>query len=213
MARKTKEDALKTRTRILASALSLFSKKGYERTTFNDIAARLNMTKGAVYWHFDSKERLLVTLLDEMLKKFRRQISSLLPPGEDGFGSLSFPAVADIMVRNASQVVGETKGTAFFLLVHEQVKWADASMERVREDLLRNPRFGPWAAFRKAVENDIAAGRVKADVDPVQVATVCMAIWDGIVHARIAKVIMCDMEDTLRKSYGAVWDAIRAVCG
>ena len=117
------------------------------------------------------------------------------------------------MVRNASQVVGETKGTAFFLLVHEQVKWSDASMASVRDDLLRNPRFGPWAAFRKAVENDIAAGRVKADVDPVQVATVCMAIWDGIVHARIAKVIMCDMEDTLRKSYGAVWDAIRAVCG
>ena len=72
MARKTKEDALKTRRRILASALSLFVKKGYERTTFTDIASRLGMTKGAVYWHFDSKEKLLVTLLDEMLKKFKR---------------------------------------------------------------------------------------------------------------------------------------------
>jgi len=209
MARRTKEDALKTRARILASALSLFSKKGYERTTFNDIAARLKMTKGAVYWHFESKEQLLVTLLDEMLKKFRRQISSLLPSVEDGFDSLSFPAVADIMVRNASQVVGEAKGTAFFLLVHEQVKWSDASMARVRDDLVRNPRFGPWSAFRKAVENDIAAGRAKANVDPVQVASVCMAIWDGIVYARIAKVLLCDMEDTLRKSYGAVWESIR----
>ena len=144
-----------------------------------------------------------------MLKKFRRQISSLLPPGEDGFESLSFPSVADIMVRNASQVVGEAKGTAFFLLVHEQVKWSDASMSIVRDDLMRNPRFGPWSAFRKAVENDVAAGRARADADPVQVATVCMAIWDGIVHARIAKVLLCDMEDTLRKSYDAVWKSIR----
>ena len=53
MARRTKEDAQKTRKRILASALSLFVKKGYEHTTFTDIAARLKMKKGAVYWHFD----------------------------------------------------------------------------------------------------------------------------------------------------------------
>ena len=65
MARRRKEDAEKTRRRILASALSLFVKKGYEKTTFNDIAARLKMTKGAVYWHFESKERLLVELVEE----------------------------------------------------------------------------------------------------------------------------------------------------
>lgn len=207
MARRTKEDALKTRRRILASALSLFVKKGYDRTTFTDIAARLGMTKGAVYWHFDSKEKLLVTLLDEMLKKFRRQITALLPSGGD-FESLTFQTVADMMVRNAAQVVGDANGTAFFLLVHEQIKWSDASMSSVREDLVRNPRFGPWAAFRKAVENDIRAGRVRIDADPVQVATVCMSIWDGLVHARIAKVLLCDMEDTLRKSYAAVWKSI-----
>ena len=208
MARRTKGDAQKTRKRILASALSLFSKKGYEHTTFTDIATRLKMTKGAVYWHFDSKEKLLVTLLDEMLTKFRRQIAELLPSGGD-FEALTFPAMADVMVRNAAQVVSDAKGTAFFLLVHEQVKWSDASMASVRDDLLHNTRFGPWAAFRKAVENDIAAGRAKADADPVQVATVCMAMWDGLVHARIAKVLMCDMEDTLRKSYAAVWKAIK----
>ena len=128
MARRTKEEAERTRTRIMASALALFAKKGYDRTTFNDIAARLNLTKGAVYWHFESKEALLMALLDEMLAKFRRQIAALLPPGETSFEGLSFPVVADMMVRNAVQIIGDAKGTAFFLLIHEQVKWADASM-------------------------------------------------------------------------------------
>lgn len=208
MARKTKEDALKTRRRILASALSLFVKKGYDRTTFTDIAARLGMTKGAVYWHFDSKEKLLVTLIDEMLRKFRRQISVLLPDGGD-FESLTFPAVADMMVSNAAQIAEDARGTAFFLLIHEQLKWSDASMASVREDFMRNPRFGPWSAFRKAVENDIKAGRARNGVDPAQVATVCMAIWDGTMYARIARVLQCDMEDTLRKSYAAAWESIR----
>ena len=67
MARRTKEEAERTRARIMASALSLFAKKGYDRTTFNDIAARLKLTKGAVYWHFESKQALLTALLDEML--------------------------------------------------------------------------------------------------------------------------------------------------
>ena len=66
MSRKTKEEAEKTRARILASALSLFVKKGYEKTTFTDIAARLKMTKGAVYWHFETKEDLLVALVEEI---------------------------------------------------------------------------------------------------------------------------------------------------
>ncbi len=209
MARRAKEEAEKTRARILASALSLFAKKGYVHTTFTDIAARLKMTKGAVYWHFKTKPELLMALLDEMLAKFRRQITELLPSGETSFDGLSFPVVADMMVRNAEQIVEDPKGTAFFLLVREQVQWADASMEEVRANLLRNQRFGPYAAFRTAVENDVRAGRVRADVDPVQVASVCIAIWDGLVHTRIAKFLQCDMEDTLRKSYAAVWESIR----
>ena len=86
-------------------------------------------------------------------------------------------------------------------------------MAKVRADLLRNPRFGPWAAVRTAVENDIKAGRVRADIDPVQVASACMALWDGLVHARIARFLQCDMEDTLRKSYAAVWESIRTTAG
>ena len=211
MPRRAKEEAEKTRTRILASALSLFAKKGYVHTTFTDIAARLKMTKGAVYWHFKTKPELLMALLDEMLAKFRRQITELLPSGETSFDGLSFPVVADMMVRNAEQIVEDPKGTAFFLLVHEQVQWADASMEEVRADLLRNQRFGPYAAFRMAVENDVREGRVRADVDPVQVASVCIAIWDGLVHTRIARFLQCDLEDTLRKSYAAVWESIRTV--
>ena len=211
MSKKAQRDSERTRARILASALALFAKKGYVHTTFTDIAARLGMTKGAVYWHFESKQALLMALIDEMLAKFRRQIVELLPLGETSFEGLSFPVVADMMVRNAVQIIGDAKGTAFFLLIHEQIQWAEASMESVRADLMRNQRFGPWAAFRMAVENDVRAGRARTGADPVQVASVCIAMWDGLVHTRIVRLLQCDLEDTLRKSYAAVWDSIRAV--
>ena len=140
MARKRKEDAQRTRTRILASALSLFAKKGYEHTTFTDIAARLKMTKGAVYWHFESKEALLIALVDEMLEKFSRQTEAIMPKDE-----LTFRAVADMMVENARLVVDDARGRAFFMLMRTQIRWGEESMHGVREELLTNQRFGGCA--------------------------------------------------------------------
>ena len=190
MARRAQKDAEKTRARILASALSLFAGKGYDHTTFNDIAARLKMTKGAVYWHFESKEVLLVALVDEMLAKFQR-------------------AIANMMVKNAELIVEDPKGSAFFMLMKTQVKWREASMSHVREELLTNRRFGPFQAFMDAVRNDIRAGRVKDSVAPEQVAAMCIAVWDGLVQSRIDHFLPCDLGETLSNAYWAVWESIR----
>ena len=192
MARRRKEDAEKTRRRILASALSLFVRKGYERTTFNDIAARLKMTKGAVYWHFESKERLLVELVEEALAKFRRQLDEMMPTGE-----LTFPAVADVMIKNAMHMVDDPKSAEFFRLMKCQIKWSDDSMTKVREYLLANENRGPMSAFRNAVAADIAAGRARAEVDADAVAGVSMAIWAGRGEARRDPTVGRGHEQTL----------------
>ena len=208
MPRKTKEEAEKTRARILANALSLFVKKGYEHTTFTDIAARLKLTKGAVYWHFASKEALLMELVDSALQKFRRQIEGLMPSGE-----LTFPAVADMMVKNAESLVSDPRGAAFFRLMKCQIKWSDKSMDRIRADLLTDNRLGPKEAFRRAVVNDIAAGRVASTVDAEEISTVAVALWDGLVQARIDRFLKCDLSHTLSRAYAAIWEAMRATAG
>ena len=204
MSRKAKDEAEKTRARILASALDLFATKGYEHTTFTDIAARLEMTKGAVYWYFDTKETLLLALVDEMLEKFTRQIGEIMPKEE-----LTFTAVADMMVENARQIVGDPKGTAFFLLMREQIRWSSDSMANVRAQLLTDVRFGPLQAFGKAVSNDKVAGRVKDEVVPERVAHTCLAIWDGLVHAHIAKFMKDGLFETMSLAFQGVWQAIR----
>ena len=204
MARKRKEDAQRTRTRILASALSLFAKKGYEHTTFTDIADRLKMTKGAVYWHFESKEALLIALVDEMLEKFTRQTEAIMPKDE-----LTFLAVADMMVENARLVVDDARGRAFFMLMRTQIRWGAETMKDVREELLTNQRFGPWHAFIRAVENDKAAGRVRPDVDATEVANICVSVWDGMVQGRIDGFLRTDMCLTIRHAFDAVWNHIK----
>lgn len=204
MPRRTKEDAQKTRERILSSALSLFCKKGYEHTTFTDIAARLKLTKGAVYWHFDSKEKLLVELVRLALEKFRRQIEDLMPEGE-----LTYPAVAEMMVRNAERVVADPKGAAFFRLMKCQIRWGDDSMAAVRQNLLTNIQFGPREAFKKAILNDIAAERASETVNAEEIAVVSIAVWDGLVQARLDQFLACDLTETLRHAFGAIWEKVK----
>ena len=204
MPRKSKDEAEKTRKRILASALSLFVAKGYERATFTDIAARLKMTKGAVYWHFESKEKLLIALVGEMLERFEQQTAALMPKSE-----LTYEAVAEMMVQVASTVVKDPRRRAFFLLMKTQVRWGDASMRAVREDLVTNDRFGPWHAFRLAVENDRKVGRVRADVDPETIAHISLSAWDGLVQATIDGFLRKDLAGVVRQTFDAIWASIK----
>ena len=58
MARRTKADALKTRQHLMETAIVQFAARGVGNTTLNDIAAAANVTRGALYWHFENKTQL-----------------------------------------------------------------------------------------------------------------------------------------------------------
>ncbi len=62
MVRKTKEESERTYHALLDAALDLFTERGSESTTLNDIAKEVNMTRGAVYWHFQNKGDIIMAL-------------------------------------------------------------------------------------------------------------------------------------------------------
>lgn len=62
--RKTKEAAAITRDQLLAGALELFIRQGYSAVNLQQIADYSGVTRGAFYWHFKSKEEILVTICE-----------------------------------------------------------------------------------------------------------------------------------------------------
>ncbi len=54
-----------TRTRIQSVALGKFTQFGYDQTSLREIAEALGITKAAIYYHFTTKEDILVSLLDQ----------------------------------------------------------------------------------------------------------------------------------------------------
>ena len=53
-----------TERRILEVSRRLFTEKGYEHTTIQDIVDALGMSKGAIYHHFKSKEDIYDRICD-----------------------------------------------------------------------------------------------------------------------------------------------------
>jgi len=59
-----------TANRILNQAMRVFLAKGYHGTSIEDITRAAKLTKGALYWHFRSKEDLLKKIVEEYEKRF-----------------------------------------------------------------------------------------------------------------------------------------------
>ncbi|MEN2473463.1 MULTISPECIES: TetR family transcriptional regulator [Burkholderia] len=73
MVRRTKEDVLITRNKLLDAAELVFFEKGVSHTTLEDIAQRAGLTRGAIYWHFKHKSNLF----DAMLERVQLPIDEL----------------------------------------------------------------------------------------------------------------------------------------
>ncbi len=69
-----------TMQRMQVTGLELFYKNGYYNTSVDDILKELNLSKGAFYYHFDSKEDFLIEILDNLLA--RKVYSMLIEPIE-----------------------------------------------------------------------------------------------------------------------------------
>ncbi|MCM1970653.1 ScbR family autoregulator-binding transcription factor [Streptomyces sp. NPDC002812] len=74
MARARQERAEITRQAILDGAAIAFDRTGFHGTSLTDVVGHAGVTKGALYFHFSSKEALAQTLMDEQF-----QVSEGLP--------------------------------------------------------------------------------------------------------------------------------------
>lgn len=65
-----------TRSRIIESAVKLFSARGYNAASVDDICKDAGMSKGAFYHHFESKQALFLALLDGWLQTIDHAIEA-----------------------------------------------------------------------------------------------------------------------------------------
>ncbi len=72
------ERAARTREEILEAAINLFARRGFLATTMSDLARSIKMTPGALYWHFPTKEDVLLAAIEELNARYIREFDPFL---------------------------------------------------------------------------------------------------------------------------------------
>jgi TetR/AcrR family transcriptional regulator, transcriptional repressor for nem operon len=155
-----------TRQRLIAAASRQFAHRPYSMVSLDDILAEAELTKGAMYFHFSSKQALALAIIDELTE-------------------MSRVAVAELLALKMSGL--ETLIDVIFLLVVQDIQ-QDVARAGVRllETLDNTTPLPPalWQSRMEFVVTLIQKAVTEGDVidqrDPEDIAKVLLALWVGI---------------------------------
>jgi AcrR family transcriptional regulator len=80
---KTTAKSDETRGRIMAAAIELFRRQGFDATTMREIAAEAGVATGAAYYYFDSKDAIVLAFYDQAQKEMEPLLQEALRAGKD----------------------------------------------------------------------------------------------------------------------------------
>jgi AcrR family transcriptional regulator len=72
-----------TREQIVEAADQLFYRRGYEHTSFADVAEAVGISRGNFYHHFKAKDEILAAVIDLRLEKARGMLQQWVRDGKD----------------------------------------------------------------------------------------------------------------------------------
>lgn len=174
---KMKPEALEARRdQILQAALTCFVHSGYHKTSVDDIATQSGMSKGSIYTHFESKQAVLLALLNRMI-----HITGL--PGilgaETSTDQQKFAAALDGVISYVQS--GDFQDYAALLMVAWREAQSDPEIRQTVAGLYNGMRSG----FRQLIQQGIESGQV-SPIDASSFASILIAIFDGLmIQARV----------------------------
>lgn len=191
-----------TRERILQSAARVFGCKGFQRATLDEVAADAGMTKGAIYWHFKSKNDLFFALLDH---RFQEHTGPLLGDVEDTLEAAKAGPSCDLMEQMfLSGIRRCTEDADWPRLYFECV--AQTRDPEVRSRFAAFYQKG-WAMSADITERMKAAGLAPPEADPQTMAVFWGALFDGLVLAWLINPGL-DMESLADRIFRILWRGI-----
>jgi AcrR family transcriptional regulator len=119
-----------TRRRVLDVAMNLFSQYSFAGTSLQMIADELNLTKAAIYYHFRTREQLLIALMQPMLREIGQVVESAQRRrGARARAEAMLSGYADIVARNRSLTAVTVFDPSVSSVLRNQPEWA-ALIER-----------------------------------------------------------------------------------
>lgn len=193
--------AQETRERILQSAAAVFARKGFERATLDAVAADAGMTKGAIYWHFKSKNDLFFALLDQ---RFQAHTSPLKVDLASVLKGDSDPktGMLELLRTGMQRCVADPAWAQLYL---ECLSLGRNDDVRARLSAFYDQVWAMSASFTRDLQTQ---GLAPADTDPHTAAIFWTALFDGLVLAWLIKGGELDMDRSLTGIFNMLWKGL-----
>lgn len=170
-----KEDAKK---KIIQTAIEVIAEKGYAEASIHAVAKRLNVSKGAIYWYFPTRE----ALFQEVMATIQRQMQVIT---DDSPKPASLDALYSIL----------------FSPIFEQFDLGDEGRRALFYEMfalsLRNPAIrgatveylnALVAATEGAVKREQEKGSVQTKTDARTLAYIMVALYSGLLNYKMTEM-------------------------
>jgi len=164
-----------TRRRIIDSAVDLFDELGYGETGLADVLQRARVSKGAFYYHFDSKEAVASAIIDEHRCRISAAIRNRSDPSEPALESMIVATFTSAAMLEADKTVR----------IGNQLLQALGQVSSVAA-----PTYAEWTGlFVASLAQAFQSVGVRDGVDAREAAE---AMWAGVVGCHLLSAAIGD---------------------
>lgn len=165
------EQRQQTRAKLVDAALSVFAEHGYDRATVEEISLAAGHSKGAYYFHFDSKEDIFLELLSCWVEEQTRKLRT--------FESATGPAAMALTDTLVSMLGYDDRDPHWRLLLPEI--WAQSHRNAKVQRILRSAYANWIELLQRIFEKAGREGLVSLAVRPDVAASLVLAAHDGLI--------------------------------
>ncbi|MFZ5451001.1 MAG: TetR/AcrR family transcriptional regulator [Thermodesulfobacteriota bacterium] len=164
-------EKLRQRQEMLATALDLFSQKGYHNVSMAEIAQKAEFAIGTLYKFFQNKEDLYKALLLELCDEFEESITQAIEPPQDEVEKLR------CYVQAKTEVV--RRNLRFIRLYLAESRGASFNLKAGLDDEIRNRYYISLESIAAIFASGIKNQRFKKIADPYFLAMALSSVIDA----------------------------------
>ena len=172
MPRITRARADARRRQIIEAALTCFARKGFHKTTMQDVVEQSGLSPGSIYCHFASKQDIIVAVVEE---RHRRERALL----QRAFEKQSFAETVDQLATDFIAPLHTPEERAWRRLTVQL--WAESLHDRRLAVAVRDGVESPKAMLARMVQRAKARGELPRLLDAHATARLLIAFFQGLV--------------------------------
>jgi len=151
--------AQQRRLPIFEAAMAVFSEKGFEKATVDEIAERAGIAKGTIYYNYGSKKELFLSLVEEGIERLENAVKSEIARRK------SVPAKLESLINVQLRFFDDYKDYCKVLLSEvwgQETRW---------EETARRIRSGYLSIIREIIEDGKKEGVLKKELETATTAS------------------------------------------